>query len=1113
MTPSGVPGGAHFTDLIGGVHGDAVSFLTAGGQASPGVEAMAEAGSTPLLQDEVQEAVDSSSDSDPSTALRVVLQTVGGGAKPTATLSEVAFTSEFPRLTLTSMVAPTPDWFVGVSGLLMLDDQGRWLRSRSVNLYPWDAGTEDDVSAGNGFSLSGTDTDPQENILSLRGVGPFTIAPIASLELTLHSVSTRRELNEDTAVGANIGPAVKSPVVPPAGSGTVTYSLVGADAGSFEINSGTGQLRTKAGVDYDFEARTGHSYELTVVATDPGPDPDVITSIDVVVALQNVDDPGTLTVLPAGVGVDVLMTASLSDPDGSVTDQTWTWERSDNGNSGWTPIDGAETQTYTPVEDDQGKYLRVTVAYDDAQGTGRSLNKVVGPVVASMLLSSDASLSALSLSGLTLSPSFSATGLTYTAGADYTAVQTTVTATATAADDGATVEIMDGNGRPIPDADLVTDGRQVALRIGANVIVAKVTAQDGSSQSYTVTVTRAQPTVTISAPDEALTEGGAVPFVVSRSDAAGDALAVKVSISEVGEMLATTNERVHTATIPADATSVRLEISSVSDEVWEEHGVVSATVQTDPSYTVGSDSDASQTVSDDDFPDAVATLEVTASLDEEDGPATATVTIATADDQMPHEDSGPIRLSTETGTAGGSDFTALTAASGTLEFAAANFVAGDGDNGCSTGQYCLSKSVEIAIIDDGLAEPAETFSVVMARVTPTNLALARTDSAITLNLATTPQTVRINPSDRSDVKSLERLTLNNNVLSPALDDTYAATVEFAVEQITVAATVDSTASAEFLDSSNRVHVDASMTDPGHQFDVALGETAFKVRVTAQDTSVTTYTVTVTRSAPVLTLGVNAAEVTEGGDVTFTISRNGATADVTAFELTVTETGGPMAAAGLSDQPLELEIGDGESSVTHTVTTEGDDAWESHAQITAAATSAYSFTSGASSISKQVLDDDFPAAQAVLAVSPSAIAERAGATVTATLTVTTDADQQPHAASGTIRLATVAGTATTADFAAISQSAGAVSFAAADFSPVNVGGGGAAVAGEPCRRDRYCRRFPEGTAGAVQRLDGAGHDNVDSDQRQHQAARSHRVRGQHRPKRSFQRCVASKSRAE
>ena len=431
VTPSGVPGGAHFTTLIGGVHSDAATFVEAGGTATDGVELMAEAGVTTRLRSEVQAAVDA----DPPTAHRVVSQSVGSGPTATATLNEVEFTSEFPRLTLTSMVAPTPDWFVGVSGLRLLDDRGRWLRSHSVNLYPWDAGTEDDVSQNNGFSLGGENTRPKERIRSLRGAGPFTIQRIGFLEFTLHSIATTRQLDENTAAGTNIGLPVTSPVAPPAGSGTITYSLAGADAGSFEINSDTGQLRTKAGVDYDYEDRSGNGYALTVVATDTGPDPDVVTNIEVAVVLRNTDEVGEMTVTPATVGVDVLLTASLADPDGGVTGETWAWERSDNGTSGWSTVAGT-TAAYTPVAADEAKYLRVTVTYDDAQGTGRSLTKALGQVAASTTLSDDSTLSALSLSGLTLSPSFSASEDTYTASAGYTTVQTTVTATANAAADG-----------------------------------------------------------------------------------------------------------------------------------------------------------------------------------------------------------------------------------------------------------------------------------------------------------------------------------------------------------------------------------------------------------------------------------------------------------------------------------------------------------------------------------------------------------------------------------------------------------------------------------------------------------------------------------------------------
>ena len=107
-------------------------------------------------------------------------------------------------------------------------------------------------------------------------------------------------------------------------------------------------------------------------------------------------------------------------------------------------------------------------------------------VSASADASADARLSALSLSGITLSPSFAADTLAYTASVDNAVDSTTVTATAN--DDGATLEITPG------DADDTTDGHQVALGVGDTTVSVTVTATDGASmQTYAVTVTRAEP--------------------------------------------------------------------------------------------------------------------------------------------------------------------------------------------------------------------------------------------------------------------------------------------------------------------------------------------------------------------------------------------------------------------------------------------------------------------------------------------------------------------------------------------------------------------------------------------------------------------------------------------
>ena len=178
VTSGGLPGGAHFTRLIGGVHNAGVTFLRDGGRASAGVEFMAELGGTSTLANQVRAA-------EPD-ALAVLLGSGNIGPTGSSTIDSVALTTDHPRVTLLTMIAPSPDWFVGVSGLSLLDAQGEWTASLTVNLYPWDAGTEE----GTEFSLSNPETRPQGVITSIRGMGKFSNDPIATMTFTLQSVKT-----------------------------------------------------------------------------------------------------------------------------------------------------------------------------------------------------------------------------------------------------------------------------------------------------------------------------------------------------------------------------------------------------------------------------------------------------------------------------------------------------------------------------------------------------------------------------------------------------------------------------------------------------------------------------------------------------------------------------------------------------------------------------------------------------------------------------------------------------------------------------------------------------------------------------------------------------------
>lgn len=136
------PSNAHFSPLIGGVHNANVSFWTSGGLASAGIEAMAELGATGALSAEVQTAIDA------ADALAIVQGNGLGTSTGTVSIEQLLVNTNFPLVTLTSMIAPSPDWFVGVSGLSLLDEQGQWVQERQVVLFPYDAGTD----SGSGYT-------------------------------------------------------------------------------------------------------------------------------------------------------------------------------------------------------------------------------------------------------------------------------------------------------------------------------------------------------------------------------------------------------------------------------------------------------------------------------------------------------------------------------------------------------------------------------------------------------------------------------------------------------------------------------------------------------------------------------------------------------------------------------------------------------------------------------------------------------------------------------------------------------------------------------------------------------------------------------------------------
>ena len=142
---------------------------------------------------------------------------------------------------------------------------------------------------------------------------------------------TTRSVREDATAGTNVGSPVAAtdPNDP-----TLTYTLSGTDAGSFDIDDSTGQLKVASGTELDHETKDSYAVTVTatdpMTATDPSPDSD---SIAVTIEVDDVDESPTLTgqdsVSHAENSILPVAEYQATDPEGESL--TWSLAGTDRG--------------------------------------------------------------------------------------------------------------------------------------------------------------------------------------------------------------------------------------------------------------------------------------------------------------------------------------------------------------------------------------------------------------------------------------------------------------------------------------------------------------------------------------------------------------------------------------------------------------------------------------------------------------------------------------------------------------------------------------------------------------------------------------------------------------
>ncbi len=217
----------------------------------------------------------------------------------------------------------------------------------------------------NGYALS------KSSDLPLTIFEAVNVAPVFT-----EGTAATRSIAENTAPGTNIG----SPVSATDGNSTDTlvYSLTGTDASSFTIVASTGQLQTRAALDFE----TKDSYTVIVNVTDNNLSDTITVTIDVTDVVENVAPvftDGTSTTRSiaenTAAGTDIGTPVAATDANGDDT-LTYTLSGTDAATFDIVSTTG-QLQTKNALNYEQKNSYSVTVTVSDDEGGSDSIDVTI----------------------------------------------------------------------------------------------------------------------------------------------------------------------------------------------------------------------------------------------------------------------------------------------------------------------------------------------------------------------------------------------------------------------------------------------------------------------------------------------------------------------------------------------------------------------------------------------------------------------------------------------------------------------------------------------------------------------------------------------------------------
>lgn len=142
--------GPHFSGLIGASHNASYAVFATGTRPSAGLERLSEEGKHSPLDEEIRSAV--SAGSAGALVESGALRDFGDSLVAT-----VRVDADHPLVSLVAMIAPSPDWFTGVSNVNLMEN-GAWVSSRTLDLWAYDSGGDD----GTTYKAADQDNNPKK---------------------------------------------------------------------------------------------------------------------------------------------------------------------------------------------------------------------------------------------------------------------------------------------------------------------------------------------------------------------------------------------------------------------------------------------------------------------------------------------------------------------------------------------------------------------------------------------------------------------------------------------------------------------------------------------------------------------------------------------------------------------------------------------------------------------------------------------------------------------------------------------------------------------------------------------------------------------------------------